>query len=600
MKNHRIFNCLALGVLSLGIFNLAIFNHKEQVVEEAIAWNSSQTPSVDYDYYSAAEGKTGSALKTALASFNKPKSPNYDWSRYEAADEAEDDDTSILCLYTRHNIKKTSHCGNYSWDKWNREHVYPQGNFPNSDKDNHNIFACEGQINNYRSNLSFAELPNESYLSVFGNKTQCKKNSNYFEPCDAAKGEVARACMYCTIYYGYSLDQIFDSVQTAIKWHAQFPVTAREIRRNNVVYELQGNRNPFIDHPSYANSIFGANYTNADPLQDVHSTDPAVKSITLSQDSLTFDLASDNKTATLTATVTAVNDAPKTVTWMSHNTDVASVNSNGEVTAVGVGSTTIEAKSTFDSTKFASCVVTVRDSSAPVPMVSSVTITPESLNLDLNGETTATLTAHVAAFDGAAETVTWSSINNNVATVDQNGVVTARGVGTTGIKAVSTFDDSKLATCTVTVVDSTPISGDGEDHSDTEEEEENTPVTPTNVTLQSIEVTPPNKTEYVVGEQIDLTGFKVIAHYSDNTTKDVTSSVIVNVDTSEAGSVSIYVVYEENGVSASQPLTFKIVASAPTTGCASSILASSVLIFATSILGAGLILIKKHRKSEDY
>ena len=596
MKNHRLFKCLVLSAMTLGTFGVAMFAHqKPQVVEEAIAWDTPQTPDVTYDYYSSCEGLTGSALKTQLGKFNKPKSPNYDWSRYEAADEAIDDSTSILCLYTRHNIKKNAHVGSYSWDTWNREHVYPQGNFPNSDKDNHNIFACEGQINNTRGNKSFAKVGGTP-VSEFGHTTECYTNSSYFEPCDSAKGEVARACMYCTIYYGYSLTQIFDSLETAILWHAQFPVTDREIRRNNVVYGLQGNRNPFIDHPSYANSIFGANYTQPDPLQDVPSTDPAVKSVTVSPSNLTLDLGSETKTAILTASVTTVNDAPETVTWSSTNENVATVK-DGTVTAVGVGTATIKATSTFDQAKYGSCDVTVRDSSQPTPIVSSVTVSPTTLSLDLNGTKTGTLQASVTALDGAPETVTWTSSNAQVATVN-NGVVTAIGVGTATIKATSTFDTTKFGSCTVTVVDTTPSGGD-----DQGGEEENPPVTPTGPKLVSIEVTPPTKTTYKVGEQLDLAGFKVIAHYSDNSTKDVTASVTINVDTSKEGAISIFVAYAENGVSVSSTNAINFMISNATEdddfGCGGSLIATSALLSITSLLGAGLILIKKRRKFED-
>ena len=207
-------------------------------------------------YYSQCEGLSGSALQSKLKSINPAKNPSYDWSRYEAADEAEDDPTSILCVYTRHNIKKDSHCGSYAWDKWNREHVWTQSKFPASDKDNHNIFACEGQINNYRGNLPFAE--GGSVVTVFGHTTGCKMVSGTsFEPCDEAKGEIARSVMYGTVMYSYTMTQEIDSIYLALKWHLQHAITTRETKRNETVYGLQGNRNPFVDHPEYACKIWG-------------------------------------------------------------------------------------------------------------------------------------------------------------------------------------------------------------------------------------------------------------------------------------------------------------------------------------------------------
>lgn len=208
-------------------------------------------------YYAACEGLSGSALQSKLLQINKPKSPSYDWGRYEDADEALDDPSSILCVYTRHNIKKSNHVGgSYSWDSWNREHVWTQTEFPNSKTDNHNIFACEGQINGYRSNYIFNE--GGDIVVVHGHTTECRlvKNTS-FEPCDDAKGEIARSVMYGTVMYSYTMTQEIKSIYLALKWHIEHPITERDIRRNEVVYGNQGNRNPFVDHPEYACRIWG-------------------------------------------------------------------------------------------------------------------------------------------------------------------------------------------------------------------------------------------------------------------------------------------------------------------------------------------------------
>ena len=216
---------------------------------------SKATPPGPDDYYAQCEGLSGSALEAKLKQINSPKSPSYDWGRYEDADEAEDDSTCILSLYTRHNIKKSNHCGSYSWDKWNREHIWTQSAFPASDTDNHNIFACEGQINGYRSNKPFAE--GGETVVVFGHVTGCKQTSSTFEPCDEAKGEVARSVMYGTVMYSYTMTQEIDSIYLALKWHIEHPITTRDTKRNDVVYKNQGNRNPFVDHPEYACKIWG-------------------------------------------------------------------------------------------------------------------------------------------------------------------------------------------------------------------------------------------------------------------------------------------------------------------------------------------------------
>ncbi len=218
--------------------------------------SESPSPYIPEGYYDECEGLSGNALEAKLKAINPAKAPNYSWSRFEAEDEALDDPNSILSLYTRHNIGKKNHCGDYSWDTWNREHIWTQTAFPASDEDNHNIFACEGQINQVRSNYKFDE--GGSPVSVHGHETGCKyKTGTSFEPCDEAKGEVARAVMYGAVMYGYTMTQEIQSFELALKWHLQHPNTTRDTIRNQRVYLLQGNRNPFVDHPEYACRIWG-------------------------------------------------------------------------------------------------------------------------------------------------------------------------------------------------------------------------------------------------------------------------------------------------------------------------------------------------------
>ena len=219
--------------------------------------STTPTPPDPGDYYAECEGLEGTALASKLYSINQPKNPSYDWERYEQADEALDDSSSILSLYTRHNIPKSGHCGTYSWETWNREHIWTQTLWPKSKTDNHNIFACEGQINGYRSDLIFDE--GGDVVTVFGHTTGCKmvKNTS-FEPCDEAKGEVARAVMYGAVMYEYDITKEIKSVELALKWHLEHPITERDVKRNEVVYGNQGNRNPFVDKPSYACKIYGS------------------------------------------------------------------------------------------------------------------------------------------------------------------------------------------------------------------------------------------------------------------------------------------------------------------------------------------------------
>ena len=224
----------------------------------SIPTSSTSTPTPG-DYYAECEGLSGTALLDKLFEINQPKVKAYTWERDEAADEALDDPTSVLCIYTRHNIKKSNHVSSgYSWDKWNKEHIWPQGSWDSSRTDTHNYFACEGEINNQRSSKIFAEGGNR--ITVHNHVTDCYQTSSTFEPCDEAKGEVARSVMYGAVMYKNDRDltDIIATVELALKWHIEHPNTERDIRRNEVVYASdQANRNPFVDHPEYACRIWG-------------------------------------------------------------------------------------------------------------------------------------------------------------------------------------------------------------------------------------------------------------------------------------------------------------------------------------------------------
>ena len=142
------------------------------------------------------------------------------------------------------------------------------------------------------------------------------------------------------------------------------------------------------------------------------------------------------ETVTLTATVKPDDATDKTVTWTTSDASVATVN-NGVVTAVKIGTATITAKA---GDKSATCAISV----VPTP-VTSVTLDKPSASLKV-GETV-TLTATVKPDDATDKTVTWTTSDASVATVN-NGVVTAVKIGTATITAKA---GEKEATCAITV-----------------------------------------------------------------------------------------------------------------------------------------------------
>lgn len=172
----------------------------------------------------------------------------------------------------------------------------------------------------------------------------------------------------------------------------------------------------------------------------------AVTGVSLNKTSLELTVGGSE---TLTATIAPSDATNKDVTWSSSNTSVAAIDANGKVTAVITGNATITVMTT-DGGKNATCTVTVK---AATVAVTGVTLNKSSLELTI-GDTEA-LTATVTPENATDKSVTWSSNNTSVATVDANGKVTAVAAGNATI-TVTTKDGSKTATCTVTVKAAAP------------------------------------------------------------------------------------------------------------------------------------------------
>jgi len=174
----------------------------------------------------------------------------------------------------------------------------------------------------------------------------------------------------------------------------------------------------------------------------------AVTGVTLSQTEATLAVG---ETLTLTATMIpeyATNFGASNVTWSSSDEAVATVNESGVVTAKGPGEATITV-TTADGGYTATCTVTV---DTPV---TGVTLSQTSAKLQF-GETLA-LTATVAPANATNKSVTWSSSHPAVATVDENGVVTAKTTAGTATITATTAVGAKTATCAITV--GVPVTG---------------------------------------------------------------------------------------------------------------------------------------------
>ena len=162
-----------------------------------------------------------------------------------------------------------------------------------------------------------------------------------------------------------------------------------------------------------------------------------VTGVTL-EESTTID---DGTSKKLTPKIIPENATNKEVTWSSDNSETVSVDAGGAIIAKKVGTATVTVK-TVDGGKTASCKVTVK----PV----SVTGVSVKESTSIFSGSTETLTATISPSNATNKKVTWSSDNTSVATVDQNGKVTGKSVGSARI-TVTTEDGHKSASCAVTV-----------------------------------------------------------------------------------------------------------------------------------------------------
>jgi endonuclease I/V8-like Glu-specific endopeptidase len=141
---------------------------------------------------------------------------------------------------------------------YNCEHVVPQSWFGKKEPmrgDIHHLFACESGCNSFRGNHAYFDFPEDEAFRDFCGR----RENNQFEP-GAGKGAAARATLYFLIRYPGVIDvglSKMDSerIKTLLRWHKGDPVSEYELHRNQAIYEVQGNRNPFIDFPDWAEKV---------------------------------------------------------------------------------------------------------------------------------------------------------------------------------------------------------------------------------------------------------------------------------------------------------------------------------------------------------
>ncbi len=233
-------------------------------------------------YYGEADGKTGAELKRVLYDIigtHTVISYGELWNVYETTDVVPGTEDQVFDLFsTEMNYYSTSAHG----ADFNREHVVPQswwggGNRSNAYSDVFNVLPSESAANSAKSNYPLGKITGavkyDNGRIRIGNSSNSGGADYVFEPYDEFKGDFARIYMYvATCYKGNSWTQTnyaflpgvseYPTLQSWIiplllQWNRLDPVSEWEVARQEAVYGIQHNRNPFIDYPILAEYIWG-------------------------------------------------------------------------------------------------------------------------------------------------------------------------------------------------------------------------------------------------------------------------------------------------------------------------------------------------------
>lgn len=251
------------------------------------------TPTIPAGYYDSLEGLAGNALKLELqniiANPTVVRLHSYAdiWEILKSSDRNPQNNNQVWCIYTEVPYAKLDQQNTSSIvGKWNREHIFCQsrGGFEvaNGDtadginvwlptsasntvdgvSDAHHIRAVSGQENSSRNNKNYGSVNTSTvYAGPVGTQ-------------GSWRGDVARSLFYMAVRFeslnvvngdpielssGNPSYQIGD-LATLLTWNTSDPRDDFEMNRNNYIYTWQMNRNPFIDYPSLADYIFGANF----------------------------------------------------------------------------------------------------------------------------------------------------------------------------------------------------------------------------------------------------------------------------------------------------------------------------------------------------
>ena len=234
------------------------------------------------DYYDGTDGLHGVELHEKLYDIvrNHTVVSYYSaWDHLRYVDEDPENSENVILFYMQRSHSEEDTCGDgndCTSESWNREHVWPKshGDFGTTmskvaGTDLHALRPVDNTVNSARSDKDFGEAEDDH-----SECTECDASADAWEPSDVTKGDAARSVFYMDLRYNGFGDEpalslvnswtepsedegYLGKICTLYSWHYNDPVSDFEMERNNRVYEIQGNRNPFVDNADFVEGIWG-------------------------------------------------------------------------------------------------------------------------------------------------------------------------------------------------------------------------------------------------------------------------------------------------------------------------------------------------------
>lgn len=499
MKHNKILLLFSAFACTVSVGAAVAFNHgfnttiaNAETSDPASGASYYATNQDDKYYQGIGDTLTGENLIVALSTLTTTGFVNHGYSElpniYQYSDLSMSGNGKMRMAYTGTEV---SFSAGSMPSNTNKEHVWPASWYGNGSRtesagspgaDAHNVWPAATDLNSKRGSCSFDELnfttaykcyefgrtdwsygtegDNDSYVwSTAANYSNGQPGDSLY-PSRGNRGAIARILMYVATRYRNNTtfpvmlhDQALTvntgrigKLSTLLKWHYQEPPSAWEIRRNNeVASRWHHDRNPFIDHPEYASRIYyylpepGASTPTAAVKTAIETYGAITQSIKLDKTTLAINIGESAKINV------SSNPNNETINFSTSNEDIATVDNNGNVTAVAVGNVTITAQGNETS---ATCQVTVKDPNAKV-LVTGIALSPTSQSIKVGGEFTIAPT--ITPIDASNQSVTWESSNTGVAVVDTQGKVTGVSAGTANIIATANDGSGITASCALTV-----------------------------------------------------------------------------------------------------------------------------------------------------